>query len=144
MVARYRNNNGKWVNDFQDTLNMMVTYEYNSSYNKPPPEECTKYLIKVDFSISQLPTSVPLFTPSRFPTDSPTHTRICQPTNTPSKQPQSWPWTWTRTLTIESIKGSTYHISCVTIALLVLEVYTIFFLYLGKNVDFGFCYYILK
>eukprot|EP00592_Proboscia_alata_P019852 CAMPEP_0194413104 /NCGR_PEP_ID=MMETSP0176-20130528/11616_1 /TAXON_ID=216777 /ORGANISM="Proboscia alata, Strain PI-D3" /LENGTH=184 /DNA_ID=CAMNT_0039216273 /DNA_START=427 /DNA_END=978 /DNA_ORIENTATION=- len=63
IAAQYRNNNGKWVNDFRDTLNLVVTYGYDSSYDEPPLAECSKCLIKVDFSISRLPTSVPTFTP---------------------------------------------------------------------------------
>jgi len=125
IAAQYRNNNGKWVNDFRDTLNLMVIYGYDSSYDEPPPAECTKCLTKVDFSISRPPTSLPTFTPSRFPTDSPTYARTRRPTNAPSKQPQSR--TRTRTPTIKSTKSPSYHISCVTITLLVLAVHTIFF-----------------
>jgi len=52
MVAKYWNNNGKWLNNFWETLNQMVPYGYDSSYNEPLPAVCTKCLIKVDFSIS--------------------------------------------------------------------------------------------
>jgi len=81
IMAEYRNDNSKFLNDFREVLNLMMTVQYNidspTDEFRPllPPADCTNCLIQVDFSIPK-----PTLVPTSLPTLSPT-------TQTPSKAP---------------------------------------------------------
>jgi len=67
LMAEYRRDNKKWLNDFRDTFNLMITHKYDTSFEGDVPDECTNCLIQVDFSITKHPTSSPSGQPSIIP-----------------------------------------------------------------------------
>jgi len=71
LMAEYRNDNRKFIRDFRDTFNLMITRGYITT-STDVPSDCMNCLTQVDFSITSSPTFTPSTQPSVLPSIQPT------------------------------------------------------------------------
>jgi len=90
IMGEYRRYGQRWVKDFRDTFNIMITHGYDTSYGVNVAQDCVNCLKLVDLSVTMQPSNMPSTQPKTpYPSSIYTHSPSATSADSPVTESSS-------------------------------------------------------